>query len=74
MNAKEKAIELVDKFDRTYWSYEQAKELALICCDEMIAEVKWWHDTTSYEIPEERIAGENKVEWWLQVRKEIERI
>jgi hypothetical protein len=62
MTPKEKAIELVDKYNKDimlYWdlSYNQAKKCALIAVDELIAN-------------EHLECGDSP--YWIRVKKEIE--
>ncbi len=66
MTAKEKAKELVNKMvcniPQHYDEYQQAKDCALICVEEIIESVTsdWVHD-------------KNK-EYWQEVKKEIEKL
>jgi hypothetical protein len=67
MTPKEKAIELVDNYNKDitlYWdlSYNQAKTCALIAV-EQIKEAIFWHP---YESPN------FELEYWNEVKQEIE--
>lgn len=75
MNAKEKAIELIDKFnpyaldsasDKSRSGEYNAKLCALICVDEIIKEFG-----TYYKIPSK---GNKYTSYWLDVKQEIQNL
>ena len=67
MTPKEKAKELVNRFAKLpeegslmwYLSFEIAKKCALIAVDEILDTIKW-------------CIGDSQVEYWQEVKKEIE--
>jgi hypothetical protein len=67
MTPKEKAQELVNKFAKLpeegslmwYLSFEIAKKCALVAVDEILDTIKW-------------CIGDSQVEYWEDVKKEIE--
>jgi hypothetical protein len=67
MTPKEKAEELVNRFAKLpeegslmwYLSFEIAKKCALIAVDEILDTIKW-------------CIGDSQVEYWQEVKKEIE--
>jgi hypothetical protein len=63
MTPKEKAQELFDRFnspDRTNYPYiHNAQQCALIAVDEILDTIKW-------------CIGDSQVEYWQEVKKEIE--
>ena len=70
MKAKDKAKELVDRFDetRTYFDYKSnAKQCALICVNEMI---KFAYDV-EWEKKEEAVA---KIKFLKKAKKEINKL
>jgi len=77
MTPKEKAIELCDKFLRTYKvslfppfnkASDEAKQCALIAVDEIIKECYNWNgsDNVQWET--------NRFEYWNEVKQEIEKL
>ena len=68
MEPKEKAIDLVHKFGMENQYYERAKQCALICVDEIINVAKpECHIETAYNL-------EETLEYWEEVKKEIEKL
>ena len=70
MTPKQKAKELVDKYNKDiilYWdlSYNQAKKCALIAVDEIL-------DDDMYDMSQELF--ENRINYWQQVKQEIENL
>jgi hypothetical protein len=68
MTPKQKAKELVDKYNKDiilYWdlSYNQAKKCALIAVDEILDEIQPFELAWEYQ---------SKIEFWNNVKKEIE--
>ena len=67
MTAKEKAQELINKFDNAgvesccYTSEIMQKKCALIAVDEIMIAIDW-----------DNIPPENKDDWWDEVKQEIE--
>jgi len=65
MIPKEKAIQLLDKFnkpDTTHYPYvHNAQQCALIAVDEMIKELEYG-------------VGKSATEWWHEVKQEIEKL
>jgi hypothetical protein len=59
MTPKEKAQELFDKYFEVTNNYYQAKQCALIAVDEILDTIKW-------------CIGDSQVEYWQEVKKEIE--
>jgi hypothetical protein len=60
MTPKEKAKELINKFNIPHPFQKLAKQCALICVDEILNEY-WSHDT-------------KRRDWWRQVKTEIENL
>ena len=67
MTPKEKAKELVDKMHSKMYSdgIYDAKQCALICVDEIIEEIKEWNMSV--------IDYQNRIEYWQEVKQEIEK-
>ena len=66
MNQKEKARELVERFEKFYvLNHQEAKQCALICCDEIIKALEDNHDYTKCYI---------EFVYWQEVKKEIEKL
>ena len=69
MTAKEKAIELVDKYEfvyiQNYTSMFEVKQCALIAVDEIL-------DVDYFDMSEEHF--ENIMEYWEQVKQEIQQL
>ena len=68
MTPKEKAKELVDKYnkdEKLYWelSYDMAKQCALIAVDEII-------NANPYEVSKTDM--DSTIDYWKEVKKEIE--
>ena len=63
MTPKEKAKELVDKYDFDHNEFDYSKEYALIAVDEII-DIAYWEYMESM--------GEKEKEYWNEVKQEIE--
>jgi len=81
MTPKQKSIELYNKFYLTsahpnsvFIRSFEAKKKALFVVDEIIAEAKWWHDTSSYEESTDFEGGEKRVNYWQDVKTEIQKL
>lgn len=65
MTAKEKAIELIDKFysiSSFFSDLEDAKQCALIAVDEILKVVSFYNDTQA------------EITYWEEVKQEIEKL
>ena len=75
MTPKEKAKELIDKFNTharywdCYWDVplevNHAKQCALICIDERIEEAEWWS---------RRYKADNVIKYLKEIKTEIEKL
>ena len=81
MTPKQKSIELYNKFYLTSAHpnsvkarHNAAKYWALKVADEIMSEAKWWHDTSSYEESTDFEGGEKRLNYWQQVKTEIENL
>jgi hypothetical protein len=83
MTPKEKARELVAKMfnvdldcknESMCMLYPHALLCALIAVDEIMSEAKWWHDTSSYEESTDFEGGEKRLNYWQEVKSEIEKL
>lgn len=79
MKEQEQAKELVEKFwvyaaanDKGSW--KNAIQCAIIHCEEMIKEIKWWHDTTSYEETGDYLGGEKRITYWQSVLTQLKHL
>lgn len=70
MIPKEKAKELINKMSFETHKYN-AKHCALVAVDEILNEAIWWHETSYYEDSTEFESGQNKIDYWQQVKQEI---
>ena len=61
MTAKEKAMDLIDKFDNSTHNEINSRTCALIAVDEIMIAIDW-----------DNIPPENKDDWWDEVKQEIE--
>lgn len=59
MTHTEKADELIEKFG----------DKASGVVDEIIIEVSYWHETTSYEETTEFEAGKKRVDYWQSIKQ-----
>jgi hypothetical protein len=86
MTLKQKAEELVNAmgFSTSYTindgeemplhRNQYAKQCALKAVDEIMSEAKWWHDTSSYEESTDFEGGEKRLNYWQEVKTEIENL
>ena len=78
MTPKGKAKELYDKYEfvyiQNYTSKHEVKQCALIAVDEIMSEANWWHDTSSYQESTDFEGGEKRLNYWQQVKTEIEKL
>ena len=77
MTPKEKAIELVDKFnkpDTTHYPYvHNAQQCALIAVDELIKYQDYFMDYVRMDLPSNLVAG-LPYKYWDKVKQEIEKL
>ena len=77
MSPKEKAIELVDKFNKpntTNYPYvHNAQQCALIAVDELIKYHDEFMDVVRYELPSNIVAS-IPYKYWDEVKQEIEKL
>ena len=81
MTPKKKAKEIFTRMYKAYdplnkypMCFDTAKQCALVAVDEIMSEAKWWHDTSSYEESTDFEGGEKRLNYWQEVKTEIEKL
>jgi hypothetical protein len=76
MNPKDKAKELVDKFDKVVNAYtnETLKQCALITVDVILNDIMlWWYAPTG-DMPKDMVYFITQKNYWIEVKQEIEKL